>query len=89
MFAAKLANWAVVQNYAKKPLLVAADVYRPAAIDQLKTLGLRIGVDVYSEGQDVNPVTICRNALSKAIADGYDCIIVDTAGRQVGAHILN
>ena len=79
----KLANWALKQQYAKKPLLVAADVYRPAAIEQLITLGQRIGVDVYSEGQDSNPVQICRRALAKAIAEGYDTVIVDTAGRQV------
>ena len=78
---AKLANWAIKQGYSKKPLLVAADVYRPAAIEQLKTLGSRMGVDVYSEGTDANPVQICRRALSKAIAEGYDAIFVDTAVR--------
>jgi len=80
---AKLANWAIKQSYGKKILLVAADIYRPAAIDQLKTLGERLGVDVYSEGQDVSPVQISRRAVSKAIAEGYDTVIVDTAGRQV------
>jgi signal recognition particle GTPase len=80
---AKLANWAKKQNYSQKLLLVAADIYRPAAIEQLQTLGARLGVDVYTEGQDVSPVQICRRALSKAIAEGYDTVIVDTAGRQV------
>ena len=81
--AAKLANWAIKQNYSKKLLLVAADIYRPAAIEQLQILGARLNIDVYSEGQDVSPVQICRRALSKAIGDGYDTVIIDTAGRQV------
>lgn len=55
---AKLVNWALRQSYAKKPLLVAADIYRPAAIEQLQTLGARIGIDVFSEGQGVNPVQV-------------------------------
>lgn len=79
---AKLANWAIKQSYGKKILLVAADIYRPAAIEQLQTLGARLSVDVYTEGQDVSPVQISRRALSKAISDGYDTVIVDTAGRQ-------
>ena len=62
--------------------MVAADVYRPAAIEQLITLGQRIGVEVYSEGTDANPVQICRKALSKAKAEGFDTIIVDTAVYQ-------
>lgn len=81
--AAKLANWTLKQSYSKKTLLVAADIYRPAAIEQLQTLGARLGVDVYTEGQEVNPVQICRRAISKAIAEGYETVIVDTAGRQV------
>ena len=82
---AKLASWALRQSYSKKILLVAADIYRPAAIEQLQTLGSRLGefVEVYSEGQGVSPVQICRRALAKAIAEGYDTVIVDTAGRQV------
>jgi signal recognition particle subunit SRP54 len=83
--AAKLASWSIKQQYAKKPLLVAADVYRPAAIDQLKILGERLSVDVYSEGTGANPVQICRRALAKALAEGYDVIIVDTA---VKYHII-
>lgn len=79
----KLAKWALQQQYSKKILLVAADIYRPAAIEQLETLGERVGVDVYTEGKDVSPVQISRKALSKAIAEGYDTVIIDTAGRQV------
>jgi signal recognition particle subunit SRP54 len=79
----KLVSWALKQKYSIKPLLVAADIYRPAAIEQLQTLGARVGVDVYTEGQGVSPVQICRRAISKAIAEGYDTVIVDTAGRQV------
>ena len=62
---AKLAQWAVKQKYGSKILLVAADVYRPAAIDQLKTLGARLNIEVYSEGVDANPVQICKRAYSK------------------------
>ncbi len=80
---AKLANWSLKQSIASKVLLVAADVYRPAAIEQLQTLGERLSIDVYTEGQDKSPVQICRNALKKAMAEGYDSVIVDTAGRQV------
>merc|ERR1711871_1041174 len=84
----KLAKWAIDKKFCTKPLLVAADVYRPAAIEQLKTLGDRVGCDVYSEGTgsgsgDSNPVKLCRNAMKKAKEEGYDCVIVDTAGRQV------
>ena len=78
----KLANWALKQKYGVKILLVAADIYRPAAIEQLQTLGTRIGVDVYTEGKDVSPVQICRRAVAKAITEKYDTIIIDTAGRQ-------
>mmetsp|Transcript_27658 Transcript_27658/g.26468 ORF Transcript_27658/g.26468 Transcript_27658/m.26468 type:complete len:539 (+) Transcript_27658:39-1655(+) len=83
--AAKLASWALKQEYSKKVLMVAADIYRPAAIEQLQTLGSRLGenVEVYTEGQGVSPVQICRRALDKAIKEGFDTIIVDTAGRQV------
>ncbi len=76
--AAKLA--AYFQKREKKPLLVAADVYRPAAIEQLKVLGKRLGVPVYHEpGQD--PVTICRNARTHAQNERLDVVILDTAGR--------
>jgi signal recognition particle subunit SRP54 len=76
---AKLALY--LQKNGKKPLLAAADVYRPAAIDQLQTLGRQVNVPVYSEGTDADPVNIARNALEKAIADKHDYLIVDTAGR--------
>lgn len=85
---AKLANWSLKQKYGSKVLLVAADVYRPAAIDQLKTLGQRLNIDVYSEGQDAKPVQICRRAFEKAKKEGYDTVIIDTAGRQVVDNFL-
>ena len=65
----------------RKPLLVACDVYRPAAIEQLKVLGEQIQVPVYSEPESKNPVEIARNAIQEAKAKGYDTVIVDTAGR--------
>lgn len=67
----------------RKVLLVAADIYRPAAIQQLEILGERIGVPVFSQGTDVNPVNIVKDAIAKAKEEGFDTIIVDTAGRQV------
>ena len=65
----------------KKPLLVACDVYRPAAIEQLKTLGAQIDVPVYSEPESKDPVQIALNAIAEAKAKGNDLVIVDTAGR--------
>ena len=65
----------------KKVLLVAGDVYRPAAIDQLKVLGEQIGVTVYTEEGSKDPVSIAKNAVTKAKAEGYSLVIVDTAGR--------
>ena len=65
----------------KKPLLVACDVYRPAAIEQLKVVGQSIGVPVYSEPESKNPVEIAQHAIHEAKAKGYDLVIVDTAGR--------
>ena len=65
----------------KRPLLVACDVYRPAAIEQLKVLGEQIQVPVYSEPDSKNPVEIAKNAIQEAKAKGYDLVIVDTAGR--------
>lgn len=64
-----------------KVLLVAGDVYRPAAIEQLKVLATQIGVDVYTEEGSKDPVTIAKNAVAKAKAEGYSLVIVDTAGR--------
>lgn len=72
----------------KKPLLVAADVYRPAAIKQLQVLGKSLGIPVYDEGQG-NPVEIVKNAKEYAIDNGYDVIIYDTAGRlQVDQELM-
>ncbi|RGR57485.1 signal recognition particle protein [Phocaeicola plebeius] len=65
----------------RKPLLVACDVYRPAAIDQLKVLGQQVEVPVYSELDSKDPVQIALNAIQEAKAKGYDLVIVDTAGR--------
>ncbi|APB32774.1 Signal recognition particle protein [Gloeomargarita lithophora Alchichica-D10] len=77
--AAKLALYLKKQD--KKPLLVATDIYRPAAIDQLQTLGRQIGVPVFALGTDVNPVTIAQQGVAHAQSEGCDWVIVDTAGR--------
>ena len=79
-FSAKLANLLKTKR-AKKPLLAACDVYRPAAIDQLKVLGEQIGVTVYTEEGNNKPVEIAQNAIKEARARGYDVVIIDTAGR--------
>ena len=76
---AKLANF-LRKKHNKKPLLVACDVYRPAAIDQLKQLGKELNIEVYSEGKN-NPVDIARNALEYAKANGFNYLLIDTAGR--------
>ncbi len=65
----------------KNPLLVACDIYRPAAIDQLKVLGEQIGIPVYSEPENKDAVQIAQNAIKEAKSRGYDTVIVDTAGR--------
>ena len=75
----KLANLLRKKN-AKKPLLVACDVYRPAAIDQLKTIGKELNIPVYDEGLN-NPVTTSINAITYAKQNGYDYVLIDTAGR--------
>ena len=64
-----------------RTLLVAGDVYRPAAIDQLKVLGEQVGVDVYTEDGVKDPVSIAKNAVKKARSEGYSLVIIDTAGR--------
>jgi signal recognition particle subunit SRP54 len=79
-FSAKLAS-NLKNKRNKSPLLVACDVYRPAAIAQLKVLGEQIGVEVYSEEGNNNPVQIAKNALSYAKQKGFNVVIVDTAGR--------
>lgn len=75
----KLANY-LRKNKKKKPLLVACDVYRPAAIDQLKQIGKELNIEVYSEGKG-NPVEISRNGIKYAKDNGYDYVLIDTAGR--------
>ncbi len=78
--AAKLANMLKNKRH-RKPLLVAGDVYRPAAIDQLKVLGEQLEVPVYTEPDSKKPVEIAKNAVAYAKANGLDVVIVDTAGR--------
>jgi len=75
----KLANY-LRKNNKKKPLLVACDVYRPAAIDQLKQIGKELNIEVYSEGK-CNPVEISKNGIKYAKDNGYDYVLIDTAGR--------
>ena len=75
----KLANLVRKKNK-KKPLLVACDIYRPAAIDQLKQIGKELGIEVFSEGKS-NPVDIVSHALEYAKENGFDYILIDTAGR--------
>ena len=75
----KLANY-LRKNNKKKPLLVACDVYRPAAIDQLKQIGKELNIEVYSEGKG-NPVEISKNGIKYAKENGYDYVLIDTAGR--------
>ena len=75
----KLANF-LRKKHSKKPLLVAGDVYRPAAIDQLKQLGKQLNIEVYDEGKK-DPVEICKNAINYAKENKYDYVLIDTAGR--------
>ena len=79
-FSGKLANYLKTKK-GKSPLLVAADIYRPAAIDQLEVLGRQIGVDVYSERENKDAVSIVQNAIKEAKSKNKNVIIVDTAGR--------
>ncbi|QHT70486.1 signal recognition particle protein [Rhodocytophaga rosea] len=78
-FSGKLANYLKKQN--RNVLLAACDIYRPAAIDQLKVLGQQVGVDVYAEPENKNAVQIARNAIQFAKANNKKVVIVDTAGR--------
>jgi signal recognition particle subunit SRP54 len=78
--AAKLAK-SIKEKYKRKPYLVPADVYRPAAIEQLKVLGGQIGVGVYDTKPGTDPVVISKDARSTALYGGYDVVIIDTAGR--------
>ena len=76
----KLAKY-LKRKKGKKVLLVAGDVYRPAAINQLKVVGEQVGVEVYSEEENKNPVSIAENAVKHAKENGFSVVIVDTAGR--------
>lgn len=79
-FSGKLANFLKTKKN-KNPLLIACDVYRPAAINQLHVVGEQIGVEVYSEPENKNPVEIAQNAIKHAKTNGFNVVIVDTAGR--------
>jgi signal recognition particle subunit SRP54 len=79
-FSAKLANW-LKSKKGKHPLLVAGDVYRPAAIEQLKVLGEQVGVEVYTEEDSKQPVKIAKNSVKYAREKGNNVVIIDTAGR--------
>ena len=79
-FSGKLARWAKTKR-SKNPLLVACDVYRPAAIEQLKVIGTQVDVPVYTEDGSREPVSIARNAVREARLKGHDMVIIDTAGR--------
>jgi signal recognition particle protein len=79
-FSGKLAKW-VKSKRGKNPILVACDVYRPAAIEQLKIIGSQAEVPVYTEDGNMNPVQIAKNAVREAKKNGYDVVIIDTAGR--------
>lgn len=77
------------KKHGKKPLLVACDVYRPAAIDQLKQIGKELNIPVYSEGIG-NPVEIAKNAVEYATKNGFDYILIDTAGRlHIDEELMN
>jgi signal recognition particle subunit SRP54 len=78
-FSGKLANY--IRKKGKRPLLVACDVYRPAAIDQLETLGKQLEIPVFSERDNKDPVSIAQNAIAHAKQHGFTAVIVDTAGR--------
>lgn len=79
-FSGKLAYF-LKNKKKKKPLLVACDVYRPAAIDQISVLGEQVGVPVYKEEENKDPIAIALHAVKYALQHGYDVVIVDTAGR--------
>lgn len=88
-FSGKLAAYLKTKK-GKNPLLVACDVYRPAAIDQLHVLGEQLGVEVYSNKEEKNPVAIAQAAIQHAKAKGFNVVIVDTAGRlAVDEHMMN
>lgn len=76
----KLGNW--LRKQKRRPLLVPADVYRPAAIEQLKTVGRQLSLEVFDSRADQDPVAICTAALKYAELNGYDTVLLDTAGRH-------
>ncbi len=87
--AAKLARH-LVEEQKRKPLLVSVDIYRPAAIEQLKTLGKSIEVEVFPSQVNENPLDICKRALTHAQNAGFDTLIIDTAGRlQIDEQLMN
>ena len=75
----KLGNW-VRKKYKKNPMFIACDIYRPAAIDQLKQVGKQLGIEVYSEDSK-DAVKIAENGIKYAKENGYDYVFIDTAGR--------
>jgi|TARA_B110000908_G_scaffold81701_1_gene97891 signal recognition particle subunit SRP54 len=79
-FSGKLANY-LQKKKNKKPLLVACDIYRPAAIEQLHVLGKQLDIDVYSDSENKDPVSISKAAIAHAKSNGHNLIIIDTAGR--------
>ncbi|HUX97737.1 MAG TPA: signal recognition particle protein [Bacteroidales bacterium] len=79
-FSGKLAKWVKAKRN-KNPILVACDVYRPAAIEQLRIIGTQVEVPVYTEPDNMDPVSIARNAIREAKKSGHDIVIIDTAGR--------
>lgn len=84
----KLAKYLRAQK--RRPFLVPADVYRPAAIEQLKTLGRQLDVEVFDSRPDQDPVEICREAMRYAALNGFDTVILDTAGRhQIDDYLMN
>jgi signal recognition particle subunit SRP54 len=88
-FSGKLSNY-LKNKKGKNPMLVAADVYRPAAIDQLHVLGSQIGIEVYSDKENKNPVEIAKAGVNHAKSKGFDVVIIDTAGRlAVDEHMMN
>ncbi|NBC57698.1 MAG: signal recognition particle protein [Bacteroidetes bacterium] len=86
-FSGKLANF-LKKKKAKNPLLVAGDVYRPAAIDQLHVVGEQIDVEVFSDKEEKNPVKISERAIAHAKSNGFDVVIIDTAGRLAIDEVL-
>ncbi len=84
----KLARF--LKGQRRRPLLVPADVYRPAAIEQLKTLGRQLSLEVFDSRSDQDPVDICREALKYAELSGFDTVLFDTAGRhQIDDYLMN